>query len=138
MLPTEDDCRQFVVSNVEPTFAASYLLDGTLSGDLKEKNRNTMLSRRFPGGSLKVVAAKAPRNLRGHNVRILVMDEVDGMDPPMATRSSSWVKRGIVPGPIPGTRRWSRTAIEERLRGGVSIGDSYLSPFEAWKAGRAN
>ncbi len=70
-----------VVSNVEPTFAASAILDGTLSGDLKEKNRNTMLSRRFPGGSLKVVAAKAPRNLRGHNVRILVMDEVDGMEP---------------------------------------------------------
>jgi phage terminase large subunit GpA-like protein len=81
VLPTEDDCRQFVVSNVEPTFAASAILDGVLSGDLKEKNRNTMLSRRFPGGSLKVVAAKAPRNLRGHNVRILVMDEIDGMEP---------------------------------------------------------
>src|SRR5687768_7604682 len=81
VLPTEDDCRQFVVSNVEPTFAASSILDGTLSGDLKEKNRNTMLSRRFPGGSLKVVAAKAPRNLRGHNVRILVMDEIDAMEP---------------------------------------------------------
>jgi phage terminase large subunit GpA-like protein len=81
VLPTEDDCRQFVVSNVEPTFAASAILDGVLSGDLKEKNRNTMLSRRFPGGSLKVVAAKAPRNLRGHNVRILVMDEIDAMEP---------------------------------------------------------
>jgi phage terminase large subunit GpA-like protein len=47
VLPTEDDCRQFVVSNVEPTFSASAILDGTLSGDLKERNRNTMLSRRF-------------------------------------------------------------------------------------------
>lgn len=81
VLPTEDDCKTFVVSNIEPTFSASPLLTRTLSGDLQEKNRNTMLSRRFPGGSLKVVAAKAPRNLRGHNVRILFMDEIDGMEP---------------------------------------------------------
>lgn len=78
VLPTEDDCRQFVVSNVEPTFEASPCLAGALAGDQGE-NRNTLLSRRFPGGSLKVVAAKAPRNLRAHNTRILIIDEADGM-----------------------------------------------------------
>lgn len=79
VLPTEDDCRQFVVSNVEPTFEASPCLAGALTGEQGE-NRNTLLSRRFPGGSLKVVAAKAPRNLRAHNTRILIIDEADGME----------------------------------------------------------
>src|SRR5690606_26637991 len=63
----------------EPIFAASPALAGTISGDIKENKRNTMLSRRFAGGSLKVVAAKAPRSLRAHNTRILILDEVDEM-----------------------------------------------------------
>lgn len=81
VLPTEDDCRQFVVSNIEPTFEASPVLSGTIGGDQSSgDNRNTLLSRRFPGGSLKVVAAKSPRNLRAHNTRILIIDEADGME----------------------------------------------------------
>jgi phage terminase large subunit GpA-like protein len=80
LLPAEADCRDYVVSDVEPVFAASPILASTLSDDADEAGRNTLLSRRFPGGSLKVVAAKAPRNLRRHNVRVLFMDEVDGME----------------------------------------------------------
>lgn len=80
LLPTEADCRDYVVSDVEPIFDASPSLAGLLSGESEESGRNTLLSRRFPGGSLKVVAAKAPRNLRRHNVRVLFMDEVDGME----------------------------------------------------------
>lgn len=81
VLPTEDDCRQFVVSNIEPTFEASPALAGSIGGDQGSGDgRNTLLSRRFPGGSLKVVAAKAPRNLRAHNTRILIIDEADGME----------------------------------------------------------
>jgi len=80
VLPTEDDCRRLVVSDLEPIFAASPVLAGVLSGDQLENNRNTMMSRRFAGGSLKVVAAKAPRNLRSHNTRILILDEVDGIE----------------------------------------------------------
>lgn len=29
----------------------------------------------------------------------------------------AWVKKGVVPGPIPGTRRWSKSAIERALAG---------------------
>lgn len=79
VLPTEADCRDYVVSDIEPIFDASPAIRTLLSGDTKEGDRDTMLSRRFPGGSLKVVAAKSPKNLRRHNVRILLMDEVDGM-----------------------------------------------------------
>jgi phage terminase large subunit GpA-like protein len=38
------------------------------------------MHRRFPGGSLKVVAARAPRNLRRHTARVLLCDEVDAME----------------------------------------------------------
>ncbi|APZ52167.1 phage terminase large subunit family protein [Salipiger abyssi] len=79
LLPAESDCRDYMVSDVEPIFAASRAVADALGDDRDEGERNTLLSRRFPGGSLKVVAAKAPRNLRRHNVRILFIDEADGM-----------------------------------------------------------
>lgn len=79
VLPTEADCRDYVVSDVEPIFDASPSIRSLLSGDTKEGDRDTMLSRRFPGGSLKVVAAKSPKNLRRHNVRVLLIDEADAM-----------------------------------------------------------
>jgi len=80
LLPTEADCRDYTVSDLEPIFNATPALAGLLSGDNAEGGRNTLLSRRFPGGNLKIVAARSPRNLRRHNVRVLLMDEVDGFD----------------------------------------------------------
>lgn len=80
LLPAEADCRDYVVSDVEPIFAATRAVAEALGEDRDEGERNTLLSRRFPGGSLKVVAAKSPRNLRRHNVRVLFIDEADGMD----------------------------------------------------------
>lgn len=81
LLPAEADCRDYMVSDVEPIFAASPAVAKALAYEIDGDDRNTLMSRRFPGGSLKVVAAKAARNLRRHNVRVLFMDEVDGMDP---------------------------------------------------------
>lgn len=78
--PTEADARDVVVSDLEPIFDATPALRGLLNDDTEEAGRNTLLSRRFPGGSLKVVAAKSPRNLRRHNVRILLIDEADAME----------------------------------------------------------
>jgi phage terminase large subunit GpA-like protein len=80
LMPTEDDCRDYVVSELEPIFAATPVLRGLISADADESGRNTLMSRRFPGGSLKIVAAKAPRNLRRHTARILLIDEADGME----------------------------------------------------------
>lgn len=81
LLPAEADCRDYMVSDIEPIFSASPVVAAALSDERDEAGRNTLLSRRFPGGSLKVIAAKSPRNLRRHNVRILFIDEADGMDP---------------------------------------------------------
>jgi len=80
LLPAEADCRDYVVSDIEPIFGASKTVANALGDDREEGERNTLLSRRFPGGSLKVVAARSARNLRRHNVRVLFMDEADGME----------------------------------------------------------
>ena len=78
VLPTEDDAKQLVTGVVEPTFAESPALRGLLTADTR--GRDTMLSRSFPGGSLSVVSAKSPRNLRARTARILIMDELDGWE----------------------------------------------------------
>ena len=80
LLPTEADARDYVVSDIEPIFDASPALKGALSAEADESGRNTLLSRRFAGGSLKIVAAKAPRNLRRHNARVLLIDEADALE----------------------------------------------------------
>src|SRR5262249_50648386 len=51
------------------------------AADQDEAARNTLLSRRLAGGSLKIVASRAPRNLRRHTARVLLVDEADAMDP---------------------------------------------------------
>ena len=80
LLPTEADARDYMVSDIEPIFDASPVLRGALGDAEDEGGRNTLLSRRFAGGSLKIVAAKSPRNLRRHTARILIVDEADAMD----------------------------------------------------------
>ena len=80
VLPSESDARGWTVGDVASIFAASPSLRGIVSVEADAAGRSTVLARRFHGGSLKVVAAKAPRNLRRHNARILSLDEIDGME----------------------------------------------------------
>lgn len=109
LLPTESDCRDYTTSDLEPTFEASPDLRGMLSDDQPEGDRNTMLSRRFAGGSLRIIAAGAPRNLRAKTARILFGDEVDAMattaegDPLVLAerRTLSFPNRKIVIGSTP-------------------------------------
>jgi hypothetical protein len=51
-----------------------------------------------------------------------------------------WVRKGILPGPIAGTRRWSRVTIEVALSGGhVAVpSESDQSPFQQWKRHNAH
>jgi predicted DNA-binding transcriptional regulator AlpA len=45
-----------------------------------------------------------------------------------------WVRKNILPKPIPGTRRWSRLSIEYALgQDAVANVSGQPSPFEAWK-----
>ena len=73
LMPTESDARDHVVSNIEQTFAASPALRGILGEPGKSENgRATICHRPFPGGSLRVVASRAPRNLRRISAQNLV------------------------------------------------------------------
>ena len=81
VLPTESDCRDYMASDIEPIFAASPALRGVLGEPGRnEAGRNRIAHRMFEGGSLKVVAARAPRNLRRHTARILLIDEADAAE----------------------------------------------------------
>src|SRR5207237_8249787 len=65
--------------------------------------------RKFPGGSLKIVAAQAPRNLRRHTAKILLVDEADAMEAsaegnPLALaekRTLTFAERKIIVGSTP-------------------------------------
>jgi hypothetical protein len=51
---------------------------------------------------------------------------------------SDWVRRGIIPGPIRGTKRWDRKAIDASLdRASGLDAASALSPLDAWRMQRA-
>jgi phage terminase large subunit GpA-like protein len=59
LLPVKDDARNFVVSQVEPVFAESPVVRAKLDAPKAHAHdRDTMLFRRFTGGSLRVVSAR--------------------------------------------------------------------------------
>ncbi len=109
VLPVESDARSFVVDQVESVFEATPQLRGKLGAEADESGRNTLLHRRYPGGSLKVVAAKSPRNLRAHTARILIVDEASACEPtsegdPISLairRTMTFANRKIVVGSTP-------------------------------------
>jgi hypothetical protein len=48
---------------------------------------------------------------------------------------SDWIRRGIMPGPIPGTRKWDRKAIDAALDRLSGLQPTIaMSPFDQWKA----
>jgi hypothetical protein len=53
---------------------------------------------------------------------------------------TDWVRRGIVPGPIPGTHRWDRKAIDAALdqASGLSSTVTERSDYAKWKVNRAH
>jgi phage terminase large subunit GpA-like protein len=51
LLPTEADARSYMVSDIEPIFASSPVLQGVLEGDDEAGKRNVLLQRGFKGGT---------------------------------------------------------------------------------------
>jgi len=48
-----------------------------------------------------------------------------------------WVRDGLLPGPIPGTRRWDKKAIDAALDKLSSLSPTMTAdPYEEWKRGR--
>jgi hypothetical protein len=52
---------------------------------------------------------------------------------------NDWIRRGIMPGPIPGRHKWDRKAIDaafDRLSDLRPTIEHQLSPYDAWKASK--
>ena len=79
LVPTSDDARTFMVHHLEPVSEVTPALSGIFRDD-GPAARNTLLAKRYPGGSLKVIAARSPRNLRAHTAKVLLADEIDAME----------------------------------------------------------
>lgn len=80
LVPTDDDARGFAVDEIEPSFEATPALNGLIKiGRIDGRNTLTMKSI-AGGGSLKILSARSPRNLRRHDAKKLFADEVDGME----------------------------------------------------------
>jgi phage terminase large subunit GpA-like protein len=110
LMPTEADCRDYMVSDLEPLFLDSTeITDRLPMPHPGRSDRNTLLHRLFSGGSLKIVAGKAPRNLRRHTARVLLIDEADAIEAsaegdPIALaekRTLSFADRKIIVGSTP-------------------------------------
>ena len=81
LMPTVFDARGLMVDDIEGLFAESPALADHLPMPHPGKSdRNTLVHRLFDGGSLKVVAAGAPRNMRRHSARVLLIDEIDACE----------------------------------------------------------
>jgi excisionase family DNA binding protein len=51
---------------------------------------------------------------------------------------SNWVRRGIIPGPVPGTKRWDRKAIDAALDRASGLETMFQkSSLQIWRARRA-
>jgi phage terminase large subunit GpA-like protein len=79
VVPAEADARHLMVSIVQPTFDESPALRRALRSGNTD-GREAMLFRQFAGGSLSIVSAHAPRNLRARTARVLFADELDAWE----------------------------------------------------------
>lgn len=50
---------------------------------------------------------------------------------------ADWVRRGIVPGPIPGTHKWDLKAIDAALDKASGLTEPAVSGYRGWKEGHA-
>lgn len=92
LTPTDDDARGMVVDEIDPAFRETPALQGLMKVG-RFDGRNTLTQRALlGGGSLKILSARAPRNLRRHTARKLYCDEVDGME---VTNEGDPIKLGI-------------------------------------------
>lgn len=80
LVPTDDDARGYAVDEIEPAFEQAPALRGLIrTGRVDGRNTLTMKTI-VGGGSLKILSARSPRNLRRHDAKKLFVDEEDGME----------------------------------------------------------
>lgn len=76
--PTVDDAKDFSKEQLAPMLADTPVLTGKVKDPRSRDSGNTVQSKQFPGGSLKLTGANSPRGFRRITVRVLDLEEVDG------------------------------------------------------------
>lgn len=80
LVPTDDDAKGYAVDEMEPMFEASPALSNILVKSRNDGRNKLTRKALLGGGSIKILAARSPRNLRRHDAKRLFCDEVDAME----------------------------------------------------------
>jgi phage terminase large subunit GpA-like protein len=92
--PTIEDAEGYSKEEIAPMLRDVPVLDGLVSDAKTRNGDNTILDKRFPGGSVSLVGANSPRGFRRVSRRVVLFDEVDGY-PPSAGSEGDQIKLGI-------------------------------------------
>jgi phage terminase large subunit GpA-like protein len=76
--PTVDDAEGWSKDNLTPLIEETPRLQDKVRDQKSRNSGNTVLAKRYPGGSLKAIGANSPRGFRRVTVRVVWFDEVDG------------------------------------------------------------
>jgi phage terminase large subunit GpA-like protein len=82
--PSEGAAKKFTKDKLDPTIRATPVLRGLIKEQKRKRGQadnDTLLSKYFRGGFLQMVGAASPIGLRSSSVGVVLVDEVDAMDP---------------------------------------------------------
>lgn len=92
--PTIEDAEGYSKEEIAPMFRDCPRLAERMPESKSRDTSNTILAKRFPGGSLSMVGANSPRGFRRVSRRVVLFDEVDGY-PASAGAEGDPIKLGI-------------------------------------------
>jgi phage terminase large subunit GpA-like protein len=80
VMPTMDLAKEHSKDRLAPSIEAMACLKGLVKDVKSRDSGNTILSKKFPGGFLKLTGANSAKSFRSKSIRYLVLDDVDGFD----------------------------------------------------------
>lgn len=78
--PSISDAEEWSKEKLVPMLRDTPCLHGAVSESKSRDSDNTMTSKSFPGGRLRITGAVSPKGLRRSAIRVALCDEVDGYD----------------------------------------------------------
>lgn len=81
LAPTDADCRDMMVDEVQPLFESSPAIRDLILPSRTDGLSNMQRVTFRRGGNLRILSAKSPKNMRGRDAKILLIDEADIMEP---------------------------------------------------------
>lgn len=79
--PTIDSAKAWSKSKFAPMVRATPAVAQRMAKNRSRDSDSTILHKRFPGGDLTVTGANSPTSLRQRSKRVVILDEIDAMEP---------------------------------------------------------